>query len=237
MRLMLNVNNLNVLRGRIQVLWDISLTVGKSEIVSIIGANGAGKTTLLSTISGLLKPISGTITFNDVKIEKLPPHKIANMGISFVPEDRKLFPYLTVKENLILGAYNAKGGHVIKDRLNMVYEIFPILKEREKQLAVTLSGGEQRMLAIARGLMSNPSLLILDEPSQGLSPKVIDEIFRVIARLREHGISVLLAEQNVYYALKVANRTYVMETGRITIHGKSIELLENEYIKKAFLGL
>lgn len=234
---MLDVKNLNVLRGKIQVLWNISITVEKGEIVSLIGANGAGKTTLLSTIAGLFRPISGTIIFNGKKIDGLPPHQIVNLGISFVPEDRKLFPYLTVKENLLLGAYGLKEKTLKKDRLEMVYTLFPILREREKQIAATLSGGEQRMLAIARGLMSSPELLILDEPSQGLSPKLTAEIFETIEKFKMHRFSVLVAEQNVYYALKAADRAYIMETGRITMQGKGEELLENKYVKEAFLGL
>jgi branched-chain amino acid transport system ATP-binding protein len=234
---MLEINNLNVLRGNMQILWDVSISVGKGEIVSLIGANGAGKTTLLSTVAGLLKPFSGTIEFDGRRIDGLSPHRIVNLGISFVPDDRKLFAYMTVRENLLLGAYGSRGKTSEKETLNMVYQLFPVLKEREKQLAVTLSGGEQRMLAIARGLMSNPELLILDEPSQGLSPKLTIEIFKAVEELRTHGLSVLVAEQNVYYALKVSEKAYVMETGKVTLHGKGTELLKNKYVKEAFLGL
>ena len=234
---MLELKNLNVLRGNIQVLWDVSITVKKGEIVSLIGANGAGKTTLLSTIAGLLKPASGTIIFKGERIDGLPPYKIVNMGISFVPEDRKLFAHMTVRENLLLGAYGSRGRASKEDMLDRVYQLFPILKERENQLAVTLSGGEQRMLAIARGLMSSPELLILDEPSQGLAPKIIIEIFEAIKKLRERGLSVLVAEQNVYYALKTSDKAYVMETGKITLQGEGEKLLKNKYIKEAFLGL
>jgi branched-chain amino acid transport system ATP-binding protein len=234
---MLEINNLNVLRGNMQILWDVSISVGKGEIVSLIGANGAGKTTLLSTVAGLLKPFSGTIEFDGRRIDGLSPHRIVNLGISFVPDDRKLFAYMTVRENLLLGAYGSRGKTSEKETLNMIYQLFPVLKEREKQLAVTLSGGEQRMLAIARGLMSNPELLILDEPSQGLSPKLTIEIFKAVEELRTHGLSVLVAEQNVYYALKVSEKAYVMETGKVTLHGKGTELLKNKYVKEAFLGL
>ncbi|RLI47543.1 ABC transporter ATP-binding protein [Candidatus Bathyarchaeota archaeon] len=234
---MLELKNVNVLRGNIQVLWDVSVTVKKGEIVSLIGANGAGKTTLLSAIAGLLKPSSCMIIFNGKKIDGLPPYKIVNMGISFVPEDRKLFAHMTVRENLLLGAYNSRGNISKEDMLGTVYQLFPILKERENQLAITLSGGEQRMLAVARGLMSNPELLMLDEPSQGLAPKIIIEIFEVIKRLRERGLSVLVAEQNVYYALKAADRAYVMETGKVTLQGEGEKLLKNKYVKEAFLGL
>ncbi|MBS7604934.1 MAG: ABC transporter ATP-binding protein [Candidatus Bathyarchaeia archaeon] len=234
---MLEVNRLNVSRGVIPVLWDVSLEVRRGEIVSLIGANGAGKTTLLSTIAGLLKPSFGTIIFNGREISNLPPHKIVNLGLSFVPEDRKIFAHMSVRENLLLGAYTSRGEKSKEKMLRFVYEIFPVLKERENQLASTLSGGEQRMLAIARGLMSNPNLLMLDEPTQGLSPRLTINLFNAIKNLKEHGLSILLAEQNVYYSLKVSDRAYIMETGRITLHGTGEELLENEYIKRAFLGI
>jgi len=234
---MLEVKDLNVSRGALPVLWNISLEVKKGEVAALIGSNGAGKTTLLSTIAGLLKPSSGNIMFNGKEVNGLLPHQVVNLGISFVPEDRKLFSYMTVGENLLLGAYSSRGKNSKEDILKMVYQLFPVLKEREKQLAVTLSGGEQRMLAIARGLMSNPELLILDEPSQGLSPKLTMEIFRAVEELRKHGLSVLLAEQNVYYALKFSDKAYVMETGKITLKGKGEELLKNKHVKEAFLGL
>lgn len=234
---MLEVKDLNVSRGALPVLWNISLEVKKGEVAALIGSNGAGKTTLLSTVAGLLKPSSGNIMFNGKEVNGLLPHQVVNLGISFVPEDRKLFSYMTVGENLLLGAYSSRGKNSKEDILKMVYQLFPVLKEREKQLAVTLSGGEQRMLAIARGLMSNPELLILDEPSQGLSPKLTMEIFRAVEELRKHGLSVLLAEQNVYYALKFSDKAYVMETGKITLKGKGEELLKNKHVKEAFLGL
>jgi branched-chain amino acid transport system ATP-binding protein len=234
---MLEVKDLNVSRGTLPVLWNISLEVKKGEVAALIGSNGAGKTTLLSTVAGLLKPSSGNIIFNGKEVNGLLPHQVVNLGISFVPEDRKLFSYMTVGENLLLGAYSSRGKNSKEDILKMVYQLFPVLKEREKQLAVTLSGGEQRMLAIARGLMSNPELLILDEPSQGLSPKLTMEIFRAVEELRKHGLSVLLAEQNVYYALKFSDKAYVMETGKITLKGKGEELLKNKHVKEAFLGL
>ncbi|MEM3730432.1 MAG: ABC transporter ATP-binding protein [Candidatus Bathyarchaeia archaeon] len=234
---MLEVEKLNVFRGRLQVLWDVSINVEKGEIATLVGANGAGKSTLLNAIAGLLKPASGTIRFNGKVINGIPPHKIVNSGIAFVPEDRKLFPYMTVRENLYLGAYSSRGKASKKEMLETVYQLFPVLKAREKQLAITLSGGEQRMLAIARGLMSNPDLLILDEPSQGISPKLTLEIFDALRKLRESGRTILVAEQNVYYALKNADRAYVMETGKITLEGSGKELLNNDYVKKAFLGL
>lgn len=234
---MLKVNKLNVSRGLIPVLWNVSLEVGSGEIVALIGANGAGKTTLLSTIAGLLRPSSGTIIFNGREINNVPPHKIVSLGISFVPEDRKIFAHMSVRENLLLGAYTSRGERSKEKMLKFVYEIFPILKERENQTAITLSGGEQRMLAIARGLMSNPELLMLDEPTQGLSPKLAIDLFNAIKVLREHGISILLSEQNVYYSLKISERAYIMENGRIILHGSGKELLNNEYIRRAFLGI
>jgi branched-chain amino acid transport system ATP-binding protein len=236
-RLMLEIRNLNVIRNGLQVLWDVSLNVKKNEIVALIGSNGAGKTTFLSTLVGLLKPSSGTMLFNDKEISGLPPYKNVNLGISFVPEDRKLFSNCSVRENLLLGAYSSRAKTHTKDMLNAVYQIFPLSKARENQLSVTLSGGEQRMLAIARGLMSNPELLILDEPSQGLSPKMAVEVFKALQKLKERDISILLAEQNVYHALKFADRVYVMEMGKVTLEGKSSELLGNDYVREAFLGL
>jgi branched-chain amino acid transport system ATP-binding protein len=234
---MLEVRELNVIRGGLQVLWDVSVNVGKGEIVTLIGANGAGKTTLLSTIAGLLKPVSGAIIFKNREINGLPPYKVVNLGISFVPEDRKLFSRMTVRENLMVGAYTSRAEAARKETLKTVYKLFPVLRDREDQLAMTLSGGEQRMLAIARGLMSNPQLLILDEPSQGLSPKLTAEIFEAVKELKKQGLSILLAEQNVNYALKIADEAYVMETGKITLKGKGEMLLKDKHVKEAFLGL
>jgi len=234
---MLEVKKISVFRGRLQTLWDVSIEVKKGEVVAIIGANGAGKTTLLSTIAGLLQPSSGTILFQGREINGLPPHHIVGLGTSYVPEDRKLFPHMKVRENLNLGAYSSRARARRKETFKLVYQLFPVLKERENQLVMTLSGGEQKMLSIARGLMSNPDLLILDEPSQGLSPKVTMEIFEAVEKLRNRGISILVAEQNIYSALKFADRGYVMETGKVTLEGKGSELLKNEYVKEAFLGL
>jgi branched-chain amino acid transport system ATP-binding protein len=234
---MLEVRELNVMRGRLQVIWDASIDVKDGEIVALIGSNGAGKTTLLSAIAGLLKPVSGTILFQGKKISGLPPYRIVDLGISFVPEDRKLFANCSVRENLLLGAYGSRAKGRTKEMLETVCQVFPILKERENQLASTLSGGEQRMLAIARSLMSNPELLLVDEPSQGLSPKMTAEVFKTLEKLRERGISILLAEQNIYYALKMADRAYVMEVGKVTLEGKSSDLLTNGYVREAFLGL
>jgi branched-chain amino acid transport system ATP-binding protein len=234
---MLEVKKINVLRGRLQTLWDVSIEVKKGEVVAMIGSNGAGKTTLLSTIAGLFRPSSGTILFQGREINGLPPHRIVGLGASYVPEDRKLFPHMKVRENLSLGAYGSRARARKKEVLKLAYQLFPVLKERENQLAMTLSGGEQKMLAVARGLMSNPDLLILDEPSLGLAPKVTVEIFEAVGKLRNRGISILVAEQNIYSALKFADRGYVMETGKVTLEGKGSELLENKYVKEAFLGL
>lgn len=233
---MLEVKGLNVRRGILQVLWDVSLSVRDGEIVALIGSNGSGKTTLMNTIIGFLKPFSGSIIFNGREIAGLPPYEIVRLGLSLVPEDRKLFTNCTVYENLILGAYGVKTGKT-KETLEMIYNLFPILRERRKQMAGTLSGGEQRMLTIARSLMSNPSLLMFDEPSQGLSPKVSLEVFKAIRRLRdEYGISILLSEQNVYHALKLADYAFILETGRVTLEGSGSDLLNNKYVKEAFLG-
>jgi len=234
---MLEISSLNVMRGGLQILWNVSLEVKRNEIVALIGPNGAGKTTLLNSIVGLLKPSSGTILFHKKEIAGLPPYKKVNLGISFVPEDRKLFTNCSVRENLLLGAYSSRAKTQTKAMLNTVYEMFPLLKQRENQLSITLSGGEQRMLAIGRNLMSNPELLMLDEPSQGLSPLVALEVFNTSEKLRERGISILLVEQNVYYALKFANRAYIIETGKVTLEGKSSELLGNDYIREAFSGI
>ncbi|NHV97068.1 MAG: ABC transporter ATP-binding protein [Thaumarchaeota archaeon] len=234
---MLEVRELNVMRGRLQVIWDASIDVKNGEIVALIGSNGAGKTTLLSAIAGLLKPVSGTIHFQGKNISGLPPYRIVDLGVAFVPEDRKLFANCSVRENLLLGAYGSRAKGRTKEMLETVCQVFPILKERENQLASTLSGGEQRMLAIARSLMSNPELLLVDEPSQGLSPKMTAEVFKTLEKLRERGISILLAEQNIYYALKMADRAYVMEVGKVTLEGKSSDLLTNGYVREAFLGL
>jgi branched-chain amino acid transport system ATP-binding protein len=234
---MLEVKKISVFRGKLQTIWDVSIEVKKGEVVALIGSNGAGKTTLLSTIAGLFKPSSGTILFQGREINGLSPYHIVDLGASYVPEDRKLFPHMKVRENLSLGAYSSRARARKKEALKLVYQLFPVLKERENQLVMTLSGGEQRMVAVARGLMSNPDLLILDEPSQGISPKLTMEIFEVVGKLRDRGISILVAEQNIYSALTFADRGYIMETGKVTLEGKGSDLLENKYVKEAFLGL
>ncbi len=234
---LLEIKDLSVLRGGLQVLWGMELRLDKKEMVALVGSNGAGKTTFLSALAGLLKPASGQLLFHGQDISGLPPYQHVKKGIAFVPEDRKLFINCSVRENLILGAYSSRSRRRTKALLAEMYEVFPLLKDRERQLAVTLSGGEQRMLAIARGLMSEPELLVLDEPSLGLSPLMVLEVFRTLDKLKEREISVLVAEQNVYSSLRFADRAYVLETGRITMQGKSADILGDEHIREAFLGI
>ncbi len=233
---MLQVKKIETFYGKIQALKGVDFYVNKGEIVSLIGANGAGKTTTLLSISGIVKPKTGQIYFNGERIDKLSPDKIVNLGISQVPEGRRIFPYLTVKENLTLGSYLRKDKNAINEDLEKVYDLFPILKERLKQDAGTLSGGEQQMLAIGRALMSKPEVLLLDEPSLGLAPKIVDLIFNIILEINRNGGTILLVEQNANIALKISNRAYVLETGKIIIEGDAKELLNNEEVKKAYLG-
>jgi branched-chain amino acid transport system ATP-binding protein len=234
---MLEVRNINTFYGNVQALWDISINIDEAEIVALVGANGAGKTTLLNTISGLLRPASGTIEFLGQRIDGLPPHKIVEMGIAHVPEGRRLFTDMSVHENLEMGAYSSKAWKNRRETFEQVYESFPILKERAKQLGRTLSGGEQQMLAMGRGLMAMPKLCIFDEPSYGLAPIVMTEVFNVIKGLRERGITILLIEQNVPRTLEIADRAYVLENGHIVLQGDCEHLLEEEMVKKAYLGL
>ncbi|MFQ9627369.1 MAG: ABC transporter ATP-binding protein [Enterococcus avium] len=232
---MLKIENLSVHYGMIQAVRDVSFEVNQGEIVSLIGANGAGKTTILRTISGLNQPSKGTITFEGAPIQKKAPRKIVAQGISQVPEGRHVFPGLTVLENLEMGAYLRKDGEISQD-YEHVYEKFPILKERLNQDASTLSGGEQQMLAMGRALMSKPRLLLLDEPSMGLAPIFIQEIFNIIQEIQKQGTTVLLIEQNAKMALSIADRGYVLETGKVVLSGTGQELLESEEVKKAYLG-
>jgi branched-chain amino acid transport system ATP-binding protein len=232
----LKIEDLNVFYGSIHALQDISLNIQQGEMVAILGANGAGKTTTLATISGLLKPKSGKIYFEGRDITGIPTHQIVSLGISHVPEGRQIFTTLTVQENLRLGAYQRRDTRLINDDANWIYSLFPILEERQNQTAGTLSGGEQQMLAISRAVMSKPRLLLLDEPSMGLAPLVVDLIFDVIRQLRERDITVLLVEQNAYQALIEADRAYVLETGRIKLSGSSSQLLNDAEIQKAYLG-
>ena len=234
---MLQVSNINTFYGRIQALWDICLTVNEGEIVAIIGANGAGKSTLVHAISGLLQPTSGTITYQGQRIDGLSPNAIVELGISHIPEGRRLFVEMSIRENLEMGAYNSGSWKVRGETLEQVYKLFPILKEREKQLATTLSGGEQQMLAMGRGLMSRPKLCIIDEPSNGLAPKLVNDVFQIIKSLRDQGITILLIEQNVHQTLKVADRACVLENGHMALEGCCEDLLKSDHIKKAYLGL
>lgn len=234
---MLEVSSLNVFYGKSQALRDVSLRVNEGEIVAMVGANGAGKTTLLNTISGLLRPASGSVEFLGKRIDRLAAHKIINLGICQIPGGRKLFSDMTVGENLEMGAYASVGWKRRKETLKQVYQVFPVLKERRKQSAKKLSGGEGQMVAIGRGLMSSPRLCMFDEPSYGLAPKLFSEVLEVIKRLREQGITVFLVEQNVRQTLEVADRAYVLENGRIVLEGTGKDLLQNEQVRKAYLGL
>lgn len=234
---MLEVNNINVFYGDLQALWGISFKVNSGEVVVIAGSNGAGKTTILKTVSGLLHPKSGTINFLGKRIDRDSSHKIVNSGIAHIPEGKHLFPYMTVLENLDIGAYNRRAREKRNETLEWVYHLFPILKERKNQSAGTLSGGERQMLAVGRGLMSRPKLLMLDEPSLGLAPKLVLTVFDIVKKINKEGVTILLVEQNVRHALEIADRAYILETGKITIKGTGRKLLVNKYVKKAFLGL
>jgi len=235
---MLEVEKVNAGYGDLQVLWEVTMKVSKGEIVSVIGSNGAGKTTLLRTIGGIIYPKSGRIIFCDKDVTRLKPHKRAAMGIGHVMEGKRLFPHLTVEENLKMGAYLPHAWIKREETLQIVYELFPILKERRKQMAGTLSGGEQQMLAIARTLMLRPKLLLLDEPSLGVAPKVTLQIFDTIKKINElEGIAILLVEQNTHLALQISTRAYVIENGRLVLEGSSEEIMNNAYVKKAYLGM
>jgi branched-chain amino acid transport system ATP-binding protein len=235
--IMLEVDRINVYYGDIQVLWDVSLRLRERELVSVLGPNGAGKTTTLKTICGLLRPKSGSIKFLEREIHGLTPEKIVELGITLIPEGRRLFPQMSVEENLLMGAYIKRARSNIDDSLEWIYQLFPVLKERRKQLAKTLSGGEQQMLAIGRGLMSRPKLLMLDEPSLGLAPRLVSTIFKTIDKLRSEGITILLVEQNAHQALNIADRGYILESGKILQEGDKNDLLKSEYIRKAYLGI
>lgn len=233
---LLKVNNIDVFYGAIQALFSVSLEVNKGEIVTLIGANGAGKSTLLKTISGLIRPKSGAIYFEDIDITKRSSMEIVKAGISHVPEGRRVFPEMSVLENLELGAYMRKDNQQVKNDLNLVFEKFPRLYERKNQLAGTLSGGEQQMLAIGRALMARPKLLLLDEPSMGLAPILVNEIFKIIKEINDQGTTILLIEQNAHMALSIADRAYVIETGKIVLSGSAKEVASNADVKKAYLG-
>ena len=234
---MLVVKKLEVFYKDIQALWGISLEVREGEIVTLLGGNGAGKSTTLKTISGLLRPASGGIWIGETRIDKVRPSRIIEYGISHVPEAGGLFPNMTVCENLVLGAYPKKAWKKRNENLESIYEFFPRLKNRKDQLAGTLSGGERQMLAIGRGLMSNPSILMLDEPSMGLAPNLVEEIFIKLVEINKEGMAILLLEQHVQHALQIANKGYVLETGMISLEGKASDLLENAEIKRSYLGM
>jgi len=233
----LTVENLNVHYGVIHALKDVSFYIDAGEIVTLIGANGAGKSTTLRTISGLIKQSSGTIEFQDCNISNFPAHKIAALGLNQVPEGRRIFSELTVEVNLQMGAFLRKDKQKIIQDMNKVYELFPRLKERKKQQAGSLSGGEQQMLAMGRGLMSSPKLLLLDEPSMGLAPLLVREIFKIIQEINNLGATILLVEQNAKMALEIANRAYVLETGKISLSGSAEDLIQDERVKQAYLGI
>ena len=233
---MLAIEGMNVSYGDFRALWDVSFRVEKEEIVALIGANGAGKTTIFKTISGLLRPSAGRVMFEGAPMEKAPIHKRVEMGLSLVPEGRGLFPGMTILENLEMGAFTDRGRRSKDETLEQVYGLFPILKARKKQAAGTLSGGEQQMLAIGRGLMSKPKLLLLDEPSWGLSPLMSKNIFEAARQINNSGVTILLVEQNVRMALELANRAYVVENGRIVKEGNSRDMLDSQHIREAYLG-
>ena len=235
---MLQVNSIDVAYGDVQVLHEVSLDIREGELVAVIGANGAGKTTLLKTISGLLRPLSGEISFKDGTISNLNPERIVAQGIVQVPEGRLLFPDMTVRENLEMGAYLERNKDTVNERMASVYELFPVLKERSTQLAGTLSGGEQQMLAVGRGLMAGPELFMFDEPSLGLAPKLVQSIFEMVQHInKELGVTVLLVEQNVRQSCEISDRAFVLENGRMVLHGTGLEMLENDHVREAYLGL
>lgn len=235
--MLLNVQDIEIAYDRIKVLWGVTLCVGEGEIVSLLGANGAGKSTLLKGIMGIVPLQRGSISFLEKDVSKKHPWKKAKMGVAYIPEGGRVFPDLTVEENLMLIASLHKEAFDVKENLDLVYSLFPVLKERLQQKAGTLSGGERQMLAIGRALMSKPKLLLIDEVSMGLMPKLVSEVFNTLSLLKEYGISILLTEQNVPEALAISDRGYVLENGRITISGNSEELLGNEMVKMSFLGL
>jgi len=234
---MLNIDKLNFSYGDMQVIWDVDLAVNAGEIVTVVGANGAGKSTTLRNISRLVKWQSGSITFNGTDLAKYEPHEVVEMGIVQVPEGRKIFPEMTVTENLRMGSFIKSARPARDENIDRVFTLFPRLKEREKQLGGTMSGGEQQMLAIARGLMTNPKLILMDEPSLGLAPLMVKFIFDIIQEINRQGVTVMLVEQNVYQSLRISHRAYVLETGRVVMTGSGEQLLNDDHVKKAFLGM
>jgi len=234
---MLKIKSLSAGYGDIQVLREINFSIKKGETVALLGANASGKTTFINSISGLVKPIKGEIYFEEKKISNLPAYKIAELGLIQVCEGRNLFPLMTVEENLQLGAYIKRARPNLNKNIKMIYEMLPVLYERRKQKAGSLSGGEQQMLAIGRGLMSNPKILMLDEPSLGLAPIIVQMVFEIIKKIKEQNITILLVEQNVVKSLKIADRGYIMENGRITLSGEASKLLADNRIRKAYMGI
>jgi branched-chain amino acid transport system ATP-binding protein len=234
---MLKVEQISAQYGDIKVLWEASLEIFSKELVTMVGSNGSGKTTLINTIMGMMHPTSGRIEFLGHPIHQKPPHKIVEEGISLIPEGRKLFPDMTVLENLELGAYVSNARRKIPETLRWVFKLFPRLEERRAQLAGTLSGGEQQMVTVGRGLMSLPQLLLIDEPSMGLAPMMVTELFRTIRTINREGVTVFLVEQNARQAMEISDRTYVLENGRVVRDGKSKDLLKDDNIRKAYLGL
>ncbi|MDY6838513.1 MAG: ABC transporter ATP-binding protein [Thermodesulfobacteriota bacterium] len=234
---MLKVHRVDVFYGDLQVLWDVSFEVREKEIVVLVGVNGAGKTTILRTISALMHPFKGMIDFDGVRLDRVPAYKVIEHGIVHVPEGRRLFPEMSVEENLIMGSLCEPAKGKRWETMAHVYDLFPRLKERKKQMAGTLSGGEQQMLALGRGLMGRPKLMMFDEPSLGLAPLLVEEIFHVIERINEHGVTVLLVEQNVKQALRMCDRAYVLENGRVVLEGGPSDLTENRQVREAFLGI
>lgn len=234
---MLELKNLDASYGFLQVLWDVSLHVDQGEFVGLIGPNGAGKSTTLKTIAGLLTPKGGEVLFKGRKMNKVPPHRTTQMGISYISEDLNLFVDMSVRENLLMGAYTVKDPAKQLETLDFVFELFPRLEERKGQRAGTMSGGERKMLAIARGMMSNPELLLVDEPSLGLAPHLVTDVFNSLNRLQETGVTLLLVEQRVNATLEITDRAYVLEQGKVVMEGPSSELIENEHIKDAYLGI
>jgi len=233
---MLELKSIESFYGKIQALKGITLEVPEGGIVAILGANGAGKSTTLKTISGLIQPLRGQILFQGQSIQKREPHQIVRLGVCQVPEGRDIFMGLTVQENLKMGAFTRRDTKAVQNDLERIFQSFPILKERARQQAGTLSGGEQQMLAIARGLMSNPKLMLLDEPSLGLAPLMVEEIFRIIAEINQEGVTILLVEQNANMALQTARYGYVMETGNVALHDSAENLIQNDYVRKVYLG-
>ncbi len=234
---MLKINQIDVSYGDVQVLWEVSFEVNQKEILVLVGANGAGKSTTLRTISGLLRPSKGSIEFNGTRLDQIPDYTVIELGIAHVPEGRRLFPEMSVEENLIMGSLSSKAKPKRLQTLKEVYGLFPRLEERRKQLSRTLSGGEQQMCAIARGLMALPDLLLLDEPSLGLSPILVHDIFQIIQRINQEGVTILLVEQNVKHTLSICHRAYVLENGRIVLDGTGTELLNNPHVREAYLGI